>query len=44
VSRTRPRDRSERTGDGFAERRDHDVELAVDVGEQGSLVHHAARR
>ena len=34
---------SERTGDGLAERRDHAFELAVDVGEQGSLVHHTAR-
>ena len=44
VARSGRRDGSERTGDRFAERRDHAVEVAVDVGEQGSLVRHVARR
>ena len=44
VARSRRRDRSEHTGHRLAERRDHGVELAVDVGQQGSLVRHAARR
>ena len=37
-------DRSERIGDGLAERVDHPLDQAVDVGQQGTLVRHGARR
>ena len=44
VPRARRRDRREHAGHRLAERRDHGVDPAVDVGQQGSLVRHAARR